>query len=78
MRIKSGDLLYTLKSVARWCKVDASNITFNIAGCIFLILMIEAGLGSYPGFQRTEVVDLVDINIEFQSGRTTGYSNLGG
>ena len=26
MRIKSGDLPYTLKSVARWCKVDASNI----------------------------------------------------
>lgn len=77
MRLKSQDLLYTIKSVAQWCSVSDEKISFEITGCILLLLLIKAGSGVYPELNDEEVVDLLQNTDYIQSGWSASYSKLG-
>lgn len=74
-RIKSLDYLFTTDSVVKWCNVDEHyNVSFNLEGCILLLLLVKSGTFTYPAYQPTEVYELV--GDEHKCGWNAAYSEL--
>ena len=74
LRIKDKDILLTLSEVVRWCHSPKDGeISFNICGCILLLLHIKAGSSFYPPIDESLWDNVGD---GYKSGWSAAYSTL--